>query len=132
MIENFASFEYKTQEEVLTVIRYVTSALSVSGVHVVDILHDLVGDRAPSGDAMVHHLLSPNETPLLTQLISQQIEQHAPENICELLNCSMPFVRTHLSRLDVPTLEFSRTCTGVAMLLILKSHLKGMYSMSEE
>lgn len=38
MTENFAAFEYKSQEEVLTVIRHITSVLSVAGVNVVDIL----------------------------------------------------------------------------------------------
>lgn len=38
MVENFASLEYKSQEEVLTVIRHTTSVLSVAGVYAVDLL----------------------------------------------------------------------------------------------
>lgn len=38
MVENFASLEYKSQEEVLTVIRHTTSVLSVAGVYAIDVL----------------------------------------------------------------------------------------------
>ncbi|KAG8691558.1 Sister chromatid cohesion protein 2 [Ceratobasidium sp. 423] len=37
--ENISAFDYKTQEEVLTVIRYLTHVLSVVGMHIVEILH---------------------------------------------------------------------------------------------
>lgn len=38
MAENFAAFDYKTQEEVLTVLKYLTSVLSTSGMQLVEIL----------------------------------------------------------------------------------------------
>ena len=38
MAENFASFDYKTQEEVLTVLKYLTSILSTSGMQLVEAL----------------------------------------------------------------------------------------------
>lgn len=37
--ENMSAFDYKTQEEILTVIRHLTHVLSVAGMHVVEILH---------------------------------------------------------------------------------------------
>lgn len=37
-MENVASFDYKTQEEVLLVIRQLTAILSTSGIHLVEIL----------------------------------------------------------------------------------------------
>jgi hypothetical protein len=36
MAENFASFEYRTQEEVLTVLKYLTSILSTTGMQLVE------------------------------------------------------------------------------------------------
>lgn len=38
MADNFAAFDYKTQEEVLTVLKYLTSILSTSGMQLVEIL----------------------------------------------------------------------------------------------
>ena len=38
MAENFASFDYKTQEEVLTVLKYLTSILSTTGSQIVEAL----------------------------------------------------------------------------------------------
>lgn len=37
MAENFAAFDYKTQEEVLTVIKYLTAVLSTTGMQVVEL-----------------------------------------------------------------------------------------------
>jgi hypothetical protein len=48
MVENFAAFEYKTQEEVLTVIRHATSVLSVAGVHLVDTIQRSTMRQDPS------------------------------------------------------------------------------------
>lgn len=36
MAENFASFDYRTQEEVLTVLKYLTSVLSTTGMQLVE------------------------------------------------------------------------------------------------
>lgn len=38
MAENFSSFGYKTQEEVFTVIKYLTSVLSTAGMQLVEVL----------------------------------------------------------------------------------------------
>ena len=38
MAENFAAFDYKTQEEVLTVIKYLTSVLSTTGMQLLEII----------------------------------------------------------------------------------------------
>lgn len=38
MAENFAAFDYKTQEEVFTVIKYLTSVLSTAGMQLVEVL----------------------------------------------------------------------------------------------
>jgi cohesin loading factor subunit SCC2 len=36
MAENFASFDYKTQEEVITVIKYLTTVLSTTGTQLLE------------------------------------------------------------------------------------------------
>ena len=48
MVENFAALEYKTQEEVLTVIRHTTSVLSVAGVHMIDTVQRSIVQHDPS------------------------------------------------------------------------------------
>ena len=58
MAENFASFDYKTQEEVLTVLKYLTSVLSTVGSQLVEALspsHLLrqLQDLAPSTEQNV-------------------------------------------------------------------------------
>ncbi len=70
MAENFAMLEYKTQEEVMTVIKYLTSYLSTTGVQILEVLspsHLLAQLHAPldPAEAMVSskrycvlHLLS--------------------------------------------------------------------------
>lgn len=47
--ENMSAFDYKTQEEVLTVIRHLTHVLSVAGMHIVEILHQERRRREESG-----------------------------------------------------------------------------------
>jgi hypothetical protein len=42
MAENVAAFEYKTQEEVLTVIRYLTHVLSVAGMQMINLLSPFI------------------------------------------------------------------------------------------
>lgn len=59
MIENFAALEYKTQEEVLTVIRHVTSVLSVAGVYTADILLQATDEKL---DSVSLPILVPNYT----------------------------------------------------------------------
>lgn len=38
MAENFAAFDYKTLEEVLTVIKYLTNVLSTTGMQVLELI----------------------------------------------------------------------------------------------
>lgn len=51
MAENFAAFEYKTHEEVLTVLKYLTAVLSTAGMQLVETLspsHLLAQLHAPT------------------------------------------------------------------------------------
>lgn len=38
MAENFAAFDYKTQEEVFTVLKYLTNVLSTTGMQLLEII----------------------------------------------------------------------------------------------
>jgi cohesin loading factor subunit SCC2 len=62
MAENFSAFDYKTQEEVLTVIKYLTSVLSTTGMQLLEII-------SPS------HLLTHLHEPMQ----SQPSQQSQPE-----------------------------------------------------
>ncbi|KIO02759.1 hypothetical protein M404DRAFT_15882 [Pisolithus tinctorius Marx 270] len=62
MAENFATLDYKTQEEVLTVIRHLTSILSTSGMQIIDVvspshlltqLHEPQPQSLPDGMALM-------------------------------------------------------------------------------
>ena len=53
MAENFAAFDYKTQEEVLTVIKYLTSVLSTTGMQLLEII---------SPSHLLTHLHEPSQT----------------------------------------------------------------------
>ncbi|KAG8738993.1 Sister chromatid cohesion protein 2 [Ceratobasidium sp. 414] len=50
--ENVSAFDYKTQEEILTVIRHLTHVLSVAGMHIVEILSQEQRAREERGTAM--------------------------------------------------------------------------------
>lgn len=50
--ENMSAFDYKAQEEILTVIRHLTHVLSVAGMHIVEILHQERRQREESGVAV--------------------------------------------------------------------------------
>lgn len=55
MSENFAAFEYKTQEEILTVIKFLTSVLSTTGMQMLEIVspnHLMAQLHAPSHSAV--------------------------------------------------------------------------------
>lgn len=67
MAENFASFDYKTQEEVITVIKYLTTVLSTTGTQLLEII-------SPS------HLLAQLHS------ISQPIPVAQAPDVCHLLS----------------------------------------------
>ncbi|KAF8208426.1 hypothetical protein K438DRAFT_2012502 [Mycena galopus ATCC 62051] len=93
MAENFAAFEYKTQEEVVTVIRELTVVLSVDGTRLLEII-------SPS------HLLSHLRTPAAAAETMQVDEQD-----------NRPRMRASVI---------------IGMVMLLKAHLKTLYSLSEE
>ncbi|KIK26649.1 hypothetical protein PISMIDRAFT_94435 [Pisolithus microcarpus 441] len=87
MAENFATLDYKTQEEVLTVIKHLTSILSTSGMQVIDVV-------------------SPSH--LLTQLHESQLQSRSDD--------STAFMPLDTAGLDVDVMRTS-VVIGIVMLL---------------
>ncbi|KAG1743247.1 uncharacterized protein EDB91DRAFT_1126495 [Suillus paluster] len=119
MAENFASLDYRTQEEVITVIKHLTSVLSTAGMQVIDLLspsHLLaqLHDTQPPDNAP--HQLSPSGFP--THSIDQEILNPPP--------ASAPLEMPHI---DVAVMRSSIT---IGIVMLLKAHLKSLYGLSEE
>lgn len=68
MAENFATFDYKTQEEVITVIKHLTTALSTTGMQLLEMI-------SPS------HLLSQLHAPLQPQPTPDSASQPNPYTV---------------------------------------------------
>jgi len=106
MAENFSAFDYKTQEEVITVIKYLTTVLSTTGMQLLEVI-------SPS------HLLT-------------QIQQSLPDTASPPSSVET----TIEANANLPNLEekiFSmRSSVIIAMVMLLKGYLKTLYSLSEE
>ena len=128
MAENFASFEYKTQEELLTVIKSLTAVLSTAGMQLVEILspsHLLVQLHGSIPPVQVSNSDVPvpmdvdSGTPLSGQIQQQQ------QQPMEATPPTPPVAKPH----DFGML---RSSLIVAMIMLLKAHLKALYGISEE
>ncbi|KAG5653655.1 hypothetical protein H0H81_011615 [Sphagnurus paluster] len=109
MAENFASFDYKTQEEVITVIKYLTTVLSTTGMQLLETV-------SPS------HLLSHLRAP--SQQVPAPTSEKAMEGVMETAAQPLPDLREKI--------PLMRNSTIIAMVMLLKAHLKTLYSLSEE
>ena len=131
MSENFASFEYKTQEEALTVIKSLTSVLSTEGMQLMEILspsHLLAQLHGPN-----HSL--PHETPLPHDVaqggaVPMVIDSGALPSTAEALPPPSPPVSAPTQVVVEPAML--RSSVVVAMVMLLKAHLKILYALSEE
>jgi len=107
MAENFSAFDYKTHEEVFTVIKHLTSVLSTAGMQLVEVF-------------------SPFN--LLTQL-------HGPkEMITETNSLGVAVNRSPAfpNRNPLDDVEVTRSSVIISMTMLLKAHLKSLYGLSEE
>ncbi|KAG8214779.1 hypothetical protein J3R82DRAFT_9915 [Butyriboletus roseoflavus] len=104
MAENFATLDYKTQEEILTVIKHLTSILSTSGMQLIEVV-------SPSN--------------LLAQLHEPQ-QQYIPDGTHVVNPAPQPSLEPNL------TIDVMRTSIIICVVMLLKSHLKGLYGLSEE
>ena len=122
MAENFATFEYKTQEEVLTVIKFLTNILSTTGMQVLEIL-------SPS-HLLTHLRGSFRPHPPSQGALSPHDRQD--ESAMDVVPPCSPekFDKPDAKQYDRPALL--RTSVIIAMVMLLKVHLKVLYSLSEE
>ncbi|KAF9220470.1 hypothetical protein BS17DRAFT_739205 [Gyrodon lividus] len=104
MAENFATLDYKTQEEALTVIKHLTSILSTSGMQLIEVI-------SPSHLLAQLHEPQP-QTPLDTHVDPTQ--PLAPPTVLDL------------------NVDIMRTSVIICLVMLLKSHLKELYGLSEE
>ena len=120
MAENFASFDYRTQEEVLTVLKYLTSVLSTTGMQLVE-------------------LVSPSH--LLKQLHDQSamqgqepLPEAGPECIPEegAQPCPIGLAGTHSPAEFQRQLPMIRSSVIICIIMLLKTYLKTLYGISEE
>jgi len=116
MSENFAAFDYKTQEEVLTVLKYLTAVLSTTGMQLVETL-------SPS------HLLAQLHAPVQGDPAPGTAPDQPMEGVVESSLPSLPASRAFPSEDRQP---FMRTSVIVAMIMLLKAYLKVLYGISEE
>ncbi|KAK0464696.1 uncharacterized protein EV420DRAFT_1725943 [Desarmillaria tabescens] len=105
MAENFASFDYKTQEEVFIVVKTLTTVLSTNGTQVLELV-------SPS------HLLSHMKQP-----VSEVNEAAMNVDSAE----GHPTVEPVQDRIPL-----MRSTVIIGMVMLLKTHLKTLYSLSEE
>ncbi|KZP26313.1 hypothetical protein FIBSPDRAFT_1040859 [Athelia psychrophila] len=105
MAENFAAFDFKTQEEVFTVIKYLTSVLSTAGMQLVE-------------------LLSPAN--LLNQLRDAPTDANAMDVVDEGTSAVLA------ASPQAPDVSVIRSSVIIAMTMLLKAHLKALYGLSEE
>ncbi|KAI0290109.1 hypothetical protein B0F90DRAFT_1654815 [Multifurca ochricompacta] len=146
MAENFATFDYKTQEEVLLVIKSLTNVLSTAGMQCVEAL---------SPGHLLAQLLAANgpQPPLahangadaqLTDAMSMAVPSGEGGEGGLALQSSWVPGSTHTSMDTVvmatvtplwQTLEklpLLRSSVLIALIMLLKAHLKNLYGLSEE
>ncbi|KAL4249287.1 Sister chromatid cohesion protein [Abortiporus biennis] len=104
MAENFAAFEYKTIEEVLTVIKSLTSVLSTTGSQMVELL-------SPSHLLKELHSSTPNGDQMMVDAES-------------MASAPNPASDEELAQM--------RSSVIVGIVMILKTYLKTLYNLSEE
>ena len=89
MAENFATFEYKTQEEVFVVIKFLTTALSTTGVQLLEIL-------SPSHLlSHLHHAPPPSATPSLASIPDATVSEAVSVPSYILIECFAQCVLRH-------------------------------------
>ncbi|EJF61054.1 hypothetical protein DICSQDRAFT_170603 [Dichomitus squalens LYAD-421 SS1] len=122
MSENFASFEYKTQEEVLTVTKSLTSVLSTTGMQLVEIL---------SPSHLITQLHGPDHLP------QTPVAPVAPEMAMDVDTGTLQIAQSKPPHAVLPParchdMGILRSSVIVAMVMLLKAHLKTLYGLSEE
>lgn len=128
MVENFATFDYKSQEEVLMVVKTLISILSTSGMQLMetlspsDLLDQLRGRPTPASQ-------SQGTEKDVEMADTQQKPPNGTVPDHSHVLCSAPSLMAWQS-LDY--LPIMRSSVILAMLMLLKRYLKNLYGVSEE
>ncbi|KAG8832210.1 Sister chromatid cohesion protein 2 [Serendipita sp. 399] len=117
IVENLSALEYKTQEEILGVIRYAVNVLSVAGMQMMEILSpsDLMrqlGDFTGQQNTSTSELLS------IPSMLS--------------FGRRLDLAHIHIQARTFEPFSMARASVILAMILLLKSYLKNTYGLSEE
>jgi len=115
MAENFATFDYNTQEEVFTVIKSLTSVLSTTGMQLLEII-------SPSHLLTTLHGTSQPEVIVPVELTMDHAMDIVPAEGAEVAASTKEYDKVQLMR----------TSVIIAMVMLLKTHLKTLYSLSED
>jgi len=121
MAENLSAFDYKTQEEVLTVIRHLTSVLSVVGMALVETISPTTLNDHP-------HVIPPS-TPLPNSNIIPSISSPLTPRMSTQNSKEIPQVP---GPAESDMLGLARCSVVVGIILILKSHLKSLYGLTDD
>ncbi|THH14012.1 hypothetical protein EW146_g6273 [Bondarzewia mesenterica] len=123
MAENFATFDYKSQEEVLMVVKSLIAVLSTTGMQLMETL-------SPS------HLLAQLRSPMHMHTNSEDVQM-----IDVQLNADSQGSNHLLNRAPVPEpapwqsldkLPILRCSVVIAMIMLLKGYLKILYGLTED
>ncbi|KAK1217276.1 Sister chromatid cohesion protein 2 [Marasmius sp. AFHP31] len=140
MAENFSAFDYKTAEEVFTIIRFLTSVLSTAGTHILELLspsHLLASLREPTAPTAPTAKPTKPESKNSDSEVLQIQEmltgnpgegEVAPMEGVEVTG-PIPVLEAQRPPVELP---HYRTSVIIAMVMLLKAHLKSVYGLSEE
>jgi cohesin loading factor subunit SCC2 len=145
MAENFAAFDYKTQEEVLLVVKSLTNVLSTAGMQCVEALspgHLRAQLQAPTApqpppsqtdgpDASMPDVAAPTD-PAEHGKKAPSLTHFAWSFSLSLTRINSALVTTKPAWQTLEKLPLLRTSVLIALIMLLKAYLKHLYGLTEE
>ncbi|KAI9443068.1 hypothetical protein H4582DRAFT_1808792 [Lactarius indigo] len=133
MAENFAAFDYKTQEEVLLVIKSLTNVLSTAGMQCIEALSpgNLLAQLQARPSQTAHLALPTRPSPNSPSTLAES--SAAPESSGPTPPAP-PMIATAATPpwQTLEKLPLLRTSVLIALIMLLKAYLKNLYGLSEE
>lgn len=128
MVENFATFDYKAQEEVLMVVKTLISILSTSGMQLMETLSpsDLL-EQLRGRSTTASQLPGAEKDVEMADTQQQPPNSILPDQSQVLCSASSTMAWQSLDHLPV-----MRSSVILAMLMLLKRYLKNLYGVTEE
>lgn len=144
MAENFASFDYRSQEEVLTVLKVLTRELAETGAQLLERIApgNLLAQLKPSQkqdsntmpalDGASEPVQEPGVEPVAPNSPGKRGKLYASVDL-RLYSYSSLLALKEFSNLPLDDqLALLRSSCITGMIMLLKAHLKAMYGLSEE